>query len=97
MLEDRQQTLGPITVLHTGGRHHGQHEPYGINQEVALAPFDLLAGVIPADPPFSVVLTDGLSMMPALGWRCLPIAARTSPRRRSCSSCQVPSRRQRQK
>jgi hypothetical protein len=62
-------------------------------QEVALAAFDLLVGIKAAESPFSVVLTDWLSRMPALGWRRLPAAARTSPRSRSCIRCQVPSRR----
>jgi hypothetical protein len=74
-----------------------QQQPEGIHEDVTLPPLDLLARVIAPDPPFSVVFTDWLSRMPALGWRCRPAAARTSPRSMSWMCCQVPSRRQRQK
>jgi hypothetical protein len=96
--EDLQRALGPVTVLHTGcGDHHREDQPERIDEEVAFAPFDLFVRIEAADPPFSVVLTDWLSMIPALGCRRLPAAARTSPHRRSCMCCQVPSFRQRQK
>ena len=53
---------------------------------MAFAALDLFVRIKAADPPFSVVLTDWLSMIPALGWRCFPLATRTSPRNRSCMS-----------
>ena len=37
---------------------HGEHEPQGIHYDMALAPLDLFACIVPFDPPFSVVLTD---------------------------------------
>ena len=87
MPEAHQQSLGPVAVWHIGGRnHHGQEQAEGIDEDVAFAPFDLFVRVEAADPPFSVVLTDWLSRIPALGWRCLPVATRTSPRKRSCMS-----------
>jgi hypothetical protein len=92
MAQHVQQRHGPVVVLHTGGGNdHTEEQPEGIDEDMALAALDLLPRIIAADPPLSVVLTDWLSMMPALGWRCLPVAARTSPRSRSCMSCQVPS------
>jgi hypothetical protein len=98
MPEDFQQLLGPITVLHAGGRDDdGQDESECVDEEMPCAAFDLCMGVEAAEPPFSVVLTDWLSMTPALGWRRLPAATRTSPRSRSCMSCQVPSLRHGQK
>src|SRR5687767_1718381 len=98
MPEDLQERYGSIAVLYTGSRHHdGQQQAKRIDEEMAFAAFDLFVCVKAADPPFSVVLTDWLSMRPALGWRCLPEAARTSPRSRSCIRCQLPSWRQIQK
>ena len=96
--EDCQHLLGPIAVLHTGGRDdYGEDQSEGIDEDMPLAAFDLFVGVEAAEPPFSVVLTDWLSMTPALGWRRLPAATRTSPRSRSCMTCQVPSPRHCQK
>jgi hypothetical protein len=92
--EDRAYGLGAITVLHAGSRDdHREAQPARIDEAVALAAVDRLVGIKAAAPPVSVVLTDWLSMMPALGWRRLPAAARISPRSRSCIRCQVPSRR----
>jgi hypothetical protein len=57
--EDVQESLSPVAVLHTGRRDdHRQHQPEGVNEDVPLAPLDLLARVIAPEPPFSVVLTD---------------------------------------
>jgi len=87
-----EPTLGPVTVLHMGSRdRYGEEEPKGIDEDMALTAVALFVGLNAADPPVSVLLTDWLSMIPALGWRCLPAATRTSPRRRSCLTCQVPS------
>ena len=84
MPQDLQQRLCAIAVWHTGGRdHHRQDQPERIDQDVAFAAFDLFVRVKAADPPFSVVLTDWLSRIPALGCRRLPAATRTSPRSRS--------------
>jgi hypothetical protein len=92
MPEDLQQQLRPVAVWHTGGGDDDrQQQAERVDEEVAFAAFNLFVRVKAADPPFSVVLTDWLSMIPALGWRCLPVATRTSPRTRSCMSGQVPS------
>jgi hypothetical protein len=98
MPEDFQHLRGPIAVLHAGGRDDdGQDPSERVDEKMPFAAFDLFVGVKAADPPFSVVLTDWLSMTPALGWRCLPAATRTSPRSRSWMTCQVPSLRHCQK
>jgi hypothetical protein len=88
-----QQQLSTITVLHASGSSDDdrQQQTERIDEDVAFAAFDLFMRVKAADPPFSVVFTDWLSMIPSLGWRCLPVATRTSPRNRSCMSGQVPS------
>ena len=49
----------------------------GVSEQVALASLQLLAGVIARGPPASVVLTDWLSMTPALGLAPRPLASRT--------------------
>jgi hypothetical protein len=93
-----QHALGPVAVLHTGGRdRYRQDQPERVDQNVAFAAFDLFMGVKAAEPPFSVVLTDWLSRIAALGGRRLPAATRTSPRSRSCITYQVPSFRHCQK
>jgi len=51
---------------------------------MALAALDLFMDLKATEPPFSVVFTDCLSILAALGWRRLPAAIRTSPRSRSC-------------
>jgi len=76
---------GAITVLDIGRMDNRlQYEALRIDEDVALAPFDLLARVIThrvdRDPPFSADLTDWLSMMPALGLASRSICPR------SCSS-----------
>jgi hypothetical protein len=43
------------------------HQTRGVHHQMALAPIYLLASVVAPDPPFSLVRTDWLSMMPALG------------------------------
>jgi hypothetical protein len=75
--------------------HHDDEEhTEDIDDDVALAPTDALAAVIAPDPPFSVVFTVWLSMIPALGSRVRPEASRTSPRRLSCIRSQTLARRQ---
>lgn len=54
-----------------------------VNDDMALAPLGFLARIVPSVAPFSAVLTDWLSMMPALGVGLRPSSIRT--RRRSCS------------
>jgi hypothetical protein len=68
-----EHVLGPIAVLDSRRmHHHHQKETKHIHDDVALAPPRALPPVIAADPPFSVVFTVWLSMIPALGARFLP-------------------------
>jgi hypothetical protein len=67
MPQDFRHLLRPIAVLRAGGRDDGQDQSERADEELPFAAFDLSVGVEAADPPFSVVLTDWLSMTPALG------------------------------
>ena len=88
----RDNQLRAIPVLNVGGMHHHvQQQPHGIHYDVSLSTFDLLARVIAARPPFSVVFTDWLSMIAALGVGFLPSASRTAERRVSLTRFHVPS------
>src|SRR5439155_15436864 len=93
--QGRQDRFGSITVLDPRRmHHHDEEQPEDIDDDVALAPADALAPIIAPDPPFSVVFTVWLSMIPALGSRVRPEAARRSPRRLSCIRSQTPVQRQ---
>ena len=76
---------------------HGQQQPQGVDHDVALAPLDLLAGVVAPGPATSVVWTDWLSRMAALGVAARPARCRTRDRRVSWMRSQSPSRRHRRK
>ena len=77
-----QQQLGPVAILDVGRmHHHPEQQPYGIYEDMPLAAVDLLAGVVAVRPPFSVVLTDWLSMIAALGCSSRPARFRTWQRR----------------
>ena len=68
---------GPIPVLDIGGMDEDEDEvAAGIGQDVALATLDLLARIIAANPPLSVVLTLWLSITPALGEASRPSTSR---------------------
>jgi hypothetical protein len=85
VLQAREQAFSTSAVLHVGASDdHGEQQPSRIDEEMALATLHMFVGIIAAHPPFSVVLTDWLSILPALGWRCRPAATRTSPRSKSC-------------
>ena len=57
--EDGEELLRPIAILDAGSRHHPrQDQPESVDEEMSFAAFDLFAGIVPPDPPFSVVLTD---------------------------------------
>ena len=71
--------------------HRPNYQPLGIHQQMALAPLYLLARVIAPIAPFSVVLTDWLSRLPALGSGSRPCWLRTRRRKASLSRSQVPS------
>ena len=59
MPEDAEELLGSITILHTGRRDDDREEQSeGIDEEMPLAALDLFAGIVPPEPPCSVVLTD---------------------------------------
>jgi hypothetical protein len=63
-----QQRPRPLTVLHAGGRdRHRQEQAEGIDEDGPFAAVDVFGFVVAVDPPCSVVLTDWLSIIPALG------------------------------
>ena len=63
-----QHQLGPVAVLDIGRMHHDhQKQAQRVYNDVPLAAFDLLAGIVAACPPFSTVFTDWLSMIAAEG------------------------------
>jgi len=83
--------LGSVAILNGGlVDDHGDNEPEGVNDNVPLSSVNFLSGIVSAKPPFSVVLTDWLSMMAALGVGSRPQALRTCSRRRSWILVQTP-------
>jgi len=60
--------------------HHRQEQPERVHENMALAAFYLLAGIVAAMPPFSV-LTVWLSKTAALGVGWRPTFRRTCSRR----------------
>ena len=85
--------LCPMSVLDIGRvDHNGQQQTHRVYHDVPLAPRHLLASVIATRPPFSVVLTDWLSMIAALGVGSLPSASLTFGLSVSWIRCHVPSR-----
>ena len=88
------QQLAAIAILGVGRMHHqGDDQPQRVDDQMPLAARDLLTRIVTAVPPFSVVLTDWLSMMPTLGTGFLPTSRRTCPRSRSRIFRHVPLRR----
>ena len=58
-LERQQQAFAAAVVLDVGFMHqHAQNQSIRIDEQVALAAFDVFATVVAADPPFCVVFTD---------------------------------------
>ena len=87
-----QHQFGSVAVLDTGSVDDDrQKQAKGVNYYMALAPTNLLAGIIAARPPFSVVLTDWLSIIAALGVGSRPSDSRTLGRKLSWMRSQVPS------
>ena len=79
-----EQQLGAVAVLDARRMHDdSQQQPQSIYEDMPLATVDFLARVVPMRPPFSVVFTDWLSTIPAVGCGSLPASVRTSPRRLS--------------
>jgi hypothetical protein len=80
LAEATEEELGSIAILDISGMNNdGDQQPERIDEEVPLSAVDLLARIVAMGPPFSVVLTDWLSMIPALGSRFRPADWRRSP------------------
>jgi hypothetical protein len=96
-----QQEATAVAVRDISGMDQRlEHKALGIDEQVPLAPGQFLASIVAVRvrrPPFSVVLTDWLSMIAALGVGSRPIRRRASSRSRVWSCSQVPSLRQRRK
>jgi len=76
--------LPAIAILDIGRMHdRRQDQAQGVDDHMPLAPLAFPARVIIAAPPFSGVLTDWRSMMPAEGVGFFPAFRRPWPRRRS--------------
>jgi len=59
-----QHQTRTIAVLNIGRMDDGnKHQPKNIYEQMAFAAIDLLASIVAVRPPFSVVLTDWLSMI----------------------------------
>ncbi len=70
-----QHQLGSVPVLYVGWVHRdGQQQALGIHHNMSLATSDLFPRIIAPESPFSVVLTDWLSMTAALGVGPRPLA-----------------------
>jgi hypothetical protein len=66
--DHHQQQLGAIPILAVAFRDHDfEDQAEGIDQQMPFAPVYLFATVIAANAPFSVVFTDWLSRIAALG------------------------------
>ena len=89
-----QHQFGSVAVLDVRSVDDDrQKQAKRINYHMALAASDLLARIIAPRPPFSVVLTDWLSMMAAVGVGSCPSDSRTLGRKVSWMPSQVPSAR----
>ena len=87
-----QHQFGSVAVLDTGSVDDDRHkQAKGVDHHMALAAGDLLTCIIAPGPPFSVVLTDWLSMIAALGVGSRPSDSRTLGRKLSLMCSQVPS------
>ena len=91
----RSPCSSAVPILNVSRMHrHPQQQPQGIDNDMAFASLHPLARIIPSGPPFSVVFTDWLSMMAALGLVSRPWACRSMASSVSWVRCQLPSRRQ---
>jgi hypothetical protein len=89
-----QQDFCSVTILNIGCMNdYGNNQSKCIYEEMTFAAVYLLAGIISVEPPFSVVLTDWLSRMAALGSASRPSAMRTPVRNASWTCAHIPSRR----
>jgi hypothetical protein len=90
----REEYFGAVSILNVGCMNdYGNNQPQRVYEQMPFAAIDLLAGIISMEPPFSVVLTDWLSRMAALGSASRPSAMRTWDRSASWTCVHVPSRR----
>ena len=88
-----QQQTGTVTILNICWMDfYLEKEPLRVREDMPLPAFDFLPCIVPARPPFSVVLTDWLSMMRADGCGSRPIPIRTNSRRVQCTSSHAPWR-----
>ena len=73
-----QQRRQPVAVLDVWrhGRCRGSSRPSVSTSRCRLRPLIFLPASKPRGPPLSVVLTDWLSMIPAVGWASRPAASR---------------------
>jgi len=77
----QQQPYSGLAIGHIALAHqHFQQQAEGIHQDMPFASFDLLATVITPKPSFSLVFTDGLSMLAALAVVARPARWRTCSR-----------------
>ena len=84
--------LCSVSVLDISGMdHNSQQHSHCIHDYVSLSSEYLLTSIVAARPPFSVVLTDWLSITAALGVHSLPSARRTLGRSASWTPSHVPS------
>ena len=73
-----EHQLPAVSILNVGWMdNQSQNQANGIDDQVTLAAKDFLARVVPTIPPFPVVFTDWLSMMPTLGVGLRPALRRT--------------------
>jgi len=87
-----EKEFGSIPILNVGCMDdYSNNQPECVYEQIPFAAVDFLAGIISMEPPFSVVLTDWLSMIAALGSASRPSAMRTCVRNTSWSCVRVPS------
>ena len=90
-----QQGFGTLVIGEVGGQDQDtQQQAQHVYRDMPFASFDLFASVIATGPLFSVVLTDWLSRIAALGCEFLPSAIRSSVLNAIFIHSQIPSRRQ---
>ena len=89
LIDDQLCTISVLDVSRMN--HDGQQQSYRVHGDVTLATHHLLTSIIATRPPFSVVFTDWLSMIAALGVGLLPSDCRTLGRSASWTPSQVPS------
>ena len=89
LIDDQLCTISVLDVSRMN--HDGQQQSYRVHGDVTLATHHLLTSIIATRPPFSVVFTDWLSMIAALGVGLLPSDCRTLGRSASWTPSHVPS------